>query len=1229
MLHSSAIHRLSARTITAGALLLTSLAACAPADTTGPGDKSAPGTATQILASVSSVDLFSIGASSQVTLQVKDAKGAYITGPSVTWSSGDITVADVSGSGGIAVITARAPGRTTIRAASGPIYLDIPVTVSAARAITLNPSTVLVRTGDSYTFVPTIDADGTARPEVRWTTDNPAIASISASGTVTGVSVGTTAIRVSVVGDARLSAVATVNVAGLRSVKLSPSTLSVPAFETALLQATVDVNAGESQALTWTTDNPSVATVASNGQVTGVSVGSTKVRAVSVADPRARDSATIQVTAVRAIVVSPATASMATGETKVFTATVNNPPNGNSAVTWRSSNPSVAMVASNGMVTGVSQGTATITALATADTTRQGSAVVSIVPVVRDIDVQPTALSVFPGETRALTASVTADAGLSNQVTWKSSNPAVATVSASGGVTGVTAGTALITATAVSDSTRTATSLITVRTSPSVTVSPAAFTLALNETKTFAATVSVPAGLSNAVTWTSADPSIATVNSSGVVTGVGFGATSITATSVADPNAKATAAITVAPQITAISVSPATATVAPGATVQLTPSVTAQGGLSTAVTFRSSNPSVASVNFAGVVSAIANGSATVTVISQADTTKRATAAITVSSGPQRMASSWSTARLGGALYEDVVSLDAIDNSTAFAVNSIGDVFRYNGTSWQLAAQGSAYGTQFLSVSGVSASSAVAVGTNGTMIRFDGTSWSSVNTGTTNTLNSVWLENATSGFAVGANGTALRLSGGTWSATTTGSTQTLNAVWSSGGVAYAVGTSGEILRYSSSWSRYTPITSETLYGISGSSSTDVTAVGTFGTILRFTGLNWTKATVSETSDFYGIATNANTGVSYIASDVGLLQYSGTTLSTVATPYAPRLFAAALDGSSVLWTSGQRGSVMRQSGAWETLNLAPDLIDVWTASSNSAWAVGEFGTTYRWTGSSWSRVSTPTTATLNAVWSPSASDAFAGGDNGTMLRWNGSSWSTMTFPSSASVYGLWGSSSSNVFAVTSAGEVVKWNGSIWQVVASAGNSLWAIHGSSANDIMATGENGAALRYAGSTWIPATAPTTGTLAGIYAGGGFYLTVGANSTGSAGLAYSSASGTSWNSVNTGSTRILTSIWGPSSSDLYATGEQGTILRYTGSSWSTMTTGTTDLFWSVSGASDASAGFAVGYNSTLATATSGTSLQAVRAGLSAGVVSLNPRSGAKLVRGALPAGAAREHRKR
>ena len=70
----------------------------------------------------------------------------------------------------------------------------------------------------------------------------------------------------------------------------------------------------------------------------------------------------------------------------------------------------------------------------------------------------------------------------------------------------------------------------------------------------------------------------------------------------------------------------------------------------------------------------------------------------------------------------------------------------------------------------------------------------------------------------------------------------------------------------------------------------------------------------------------------------------------------------------------------------------------------------------------------------------------------------------------------------------------------------------------------------------------------------------------------------------------MLTSVWGTGVADLYATGEQGTLLRFDGTSWSTMSSGTTDLLWSVTGSPSGSGGaFAVGYNSTIITGTGAT----------------------------------------
>lgn len=76
------------------------------------------------------------------------------------------------------------------------------------------------------------------------------------------------------------------------------------------------------------------------------------------------------------------------------------------------------------------------------------------------------------------------------------------------------------------------------------TVAPGAASIAVAATRQLTATVA-PAGANQAVTWTSATPSVATVNSSGLVTGVAAGTSVITATSVADGTKTSTSTITV------------------------------------------------------------------------------------------------------------------------------------------------------------------------------------------------------------------------------------------------------------------------------------------------------------------------------------------------------------------------------------------------------------------------------------------------------------------------------------------------------------------------------------------------------------------------------------------------------------------------------------------------------------------------------------------------------------
>lgn len=1130
-------------------MLAIGLQACAaPADgVTGNSGGGNGGTPTRFESSTGALSLNAVGASQSITVTARDRSGNAIAGVPVTWTSSDATIADVSGSGTTAMVTARAPGRATIRARTGDLLLEISVGVLAVRSITIAPQAVSVIAGGQLQLNATVDAEAGALLDLRWLSDNPSIASVNTQGIVTGVAPGNTIIRANAVGDVRVTTTAQVTVTSAGSIAITPSTLSMGTGEQRTLAASVNLEPGLSTALTWRSQNNAVATVSSTGVVTGVSVGSTLITAVSVAD-----------------------------------------------------------------------------------TTRRGTAAVTIVPVVRDLDITPAAATIFTGDTRQLGVNFNADPGASQAVIWRTSNATVAAVSSSGLVSGVSAGTAIITAISAADTTKRATSLFTVRYAAAVSVSPAAATIGVGATRTIVASVTTENGATTAVTWRSSNASVATVSATGVVTGTAVGTAEISAVSVADTSRRATSTITVAAVVRSVSVTPGTSAMLAGQTLQLVPTVVADAPLSTAVTYRSMNSAVASVSASGQVTAVALGSTGIVVQSVADTTMRDTAFVSVSNG---LATTWAATRLGGALYEDVVSLRGIDASSAFAVNSVGDVIRWNGSTWSVAVRGASYGTQFLAVHGSSSSNVMAVGTNGVTSHFDGSIWSIESSGTTSRLNSVFLESTISGFAVGENGTALRWNGSAWSVSSTGSTQSLKSVWASGGIAFAVGANGEVLRFGNgSWSRQTVPTTESLSGVSGTTSSNVVAVGAFGTILSFSGGAWTTVNSNGVvADLYAVSAVSPTDTRlYIASDDGLLLLNNGALTRVTTPYTPRMFSVSADASGQLWVGGQRGSVQRlASGGWETVSLAPDLIDAWTTSATNAWAVGEFGFIYRWNGAAWARQATPTTATLNAVWGASTTEAFAGGDNGTMLRFDGTTWSAMSFPSTASVYGLWGSSASNVFAVTAAGEVVRYNGSSWAVITTTGNALWAIHGTSPTDIVATGENGAALHVTGSGWSAITVNTTATLAGVWSSGSGATSVGAAASGSSGVAFG-LSGTSWSSISTGSSRVLTSIWGPNASDLYATGEQGTLLRYNGSSWSAQTTGTTDLLWSITGAPSGIGGaFAVGYNSTVVAGSNSSTFTTamVRALSVAKGIDLDPSAGARKVRGPLPSGKARKAR--
>ena len=239
------------------------------------------------------------------------------------------------------------------------------------------------------------------------------------------------------------------------------------------------------------------------------------------------------------------------GETETLTATVSPENAANKEVTWSSDYPEIASV-DNGQVTAVAVGKATIT-VTTKDGNYKDTCEVNVEedtpsPIPVSKVVLPSADSEKKKKTLDLGSKVSfepSDATVTT-LTWTTSASDIATVNASGVVTGLKAGTANITATAASGVSATCSVTVTAATVAvtGVSLNKTSATVNVNGATQLTATVSPSSAANKKVTWKSSNTGVATVDSSGKVTGKAVGEATITVTT-ADGGKTAACKVTV------------------------------------------------------------------------------------------------------------------------------------------------------------------------------------------------------------------------------------------------------------------------------------------------------------------------------------------------------------------------------------------------------------------------------------------------------------------------------------------------------------------------------------------------------------------------------------------------------------------------------------------------------------------------------------------------------------
>src|SRR5690606_4320639 len=272
-----------------------------------------------------------------------------------------------------------------------PSFKTKPISVTG---VTLSKESLTLEPGAKGSIQATVQPSNATNKGVTFTSSDEAVATVDGKGEITAKTEGSADITVTTVDGGKTAKCeltvekAVVNVTG---VKLDKSTLSLEEGATGNLVATVEPSTATDKTVTFASSDKEIATVDNKGKVTAVKPGSADIT-VTTKDGSKTAKCELTVTAktiaVTGVTIEPKTASVDVDATTKLNSTVAPSTATNKSVSYKSSDEAVATVSSNGTVTGVAAGEATIT-VTTKDGSKTDTSIITVTePVTEPENVQ-------------------------------------------------------------------------------------------------------------------------------------------------------------------------------------------------------------------------------------------------------------------------------------------------------------------------------------------------------------------------------------------------------------------------------------------------------------------------------------------------------------------------------------------------------------------------------------------------------------------------------------------------------------------------------------------------------------------------------------------------------------------------------------------------------------------------------------------------------------------------
>lgn len=538
----------------------------------------------------------------------------------VTWSSSNTKVAKVDKNG---VVTAVGTGKAviTVKTESGAKKATCTVTVKKKVQVTdisLNRSSKSLYKGSTYQLKATVYPEKATFKEVKWSTSNKRVATVSSTGKVKATGKGSAVITCSSVDNPRVKVTFKITVKiKTTGVELNHSKASLYEGYTGKLRATVSPSNASNKDVKWSSSNSKVLKVDKNGKLTAVKPGKAVITCTTESGGYT-DKCTVTVKKlirVKSVKLNKTSGSIADGKTYQLKATVS-PENASiKEVKWSSSDSKIVKVSSSGRITAVKPGKAVITCK-----TKQGGKVakctVTVKAVkVKSIELNRTYVKLAKGKTYQLRAELTPSNATSTALKWSSSNPEAVSVSSKGLVKALKANSSAVITCKSADGKVSVTCKVKV--SPvkvtGIKLNKTSASVGVGKTTQLFAAVSPSNASNKAVIWSSSNSSVASVNQKGVVTGKAGGKATIYCKT-KDGEFVAACKVTVAgSKVLGVAISQGTVNASAGQTFRLSATVVPDNASNKRVTWSTDDAKIAVVDSQGNVTCKKAGVCFITV----------------------------------------------------------------------------------------------------------------------------------------------------------------------------------------------------------------------------------------------------------------------------------------------------------------------------------------------------------------------------------------------------------------------------------------------------------------------------------------------------------------------------------------------------------------------------------------------------------------------------------------